>query len=49
MQETPALHQVFGVGPEPEKVHVLNPEEALDASNSKSAYTNPFRTAFYGQ
>jgi hypothetical protein len=31
----------------PEKVHILDPEAAIAAANSKSAYPNPERTAFY--
>ena len=33
----------------PEKVHILDPEAAIAAANSKSAYPNPERTAFYAQ
>ena len=33
----------------PEKVHVLNFEEAQALSNSKEAFPQPYRTAFYAQ
>ena len=33
--------------PAPEKVHYLNPNEAIAESNGKNAFPNPYRTAFY--